>query len=293
MSNSRLSLCAFVAICLGPSFALATSPFDEVSGVRTLGMGGAHRAVGTSNDTLKLNPAGLAIHTRYAVELHYGWSEKYDESRATVSAVDSKSGPVAGGLGYEFLKSELEGNLKNLHRVSLGLAYRLGDMLALGTTVHYIEGSRDVAGENEDVREFSSDLGFIFRLSDHVQLGATWHNLVRSENTGLSPQSVGLGFSAGGSGFLLAYDSRLDLEQDEIDASHHVGMEYVFGRTMPFRVGYENRPRIKPSGEELRENFMGGGFGYFSKTGSIDISFNHSLERARVWTVLGALLFYL
>ena len=123
--------------------------------IRSLAMGGAHRALGTSNDTLQLNPAGLAIQTRYAIELHYAWSEKFKESRANASAVDSKSGPVAGGLGYELLKSELEGYEKNLHRVSLGMAYRVGDMFALGTTVHYIEGSRTNNSETEDIREFS------------------------------------------------------------------------------------------------------------------------------------------
>ena len=292
MNKTRHLLCCALLL-LFPITAKSASSFEEVAGVRSLAMGGAHRGLGTSNDTLKLNPAGLAIQTRYAIELHYAWSEKFKESRATANAVDSKSGPVAGGLGYELLKSELEGQKKNLHRVSLGMAYRLGDMFALGTTIHYIEGNRDLAGETEDIREFSSDLGLMIRMSDYIQVGATWHNFVASQNTGLSPQHFGMGISFGGQGFVLTFDSDLDLESEEIIASYHTGAEYILSGTMPLRAGYMNKPRTLATGEQSRENFVTGGFGYLSQSGSVDVSFNHSVERARVWTIMGALHFYL
>ena len=51
------------------------------------------------------------------------------------------------------------------------MAYRVGDMFALGTTVHYLEGSRTEMGQNEDIREFSSDLGLMIRVSDYIQFG--------------------------------------------------------------------------------------------------------------------------
>jgi hypothetical protein len=292
MNITRHLLC-FALLLLFPITAKSASSFEEVAGVRSLAMGGAHRALGTSNDTLKLNPAGLAIQTRYAIELHYAWSEKFKESRATANAVDSKSGPVAGGLGYELLKSELEGQKKNLHRISLGMAYRVGDMFALGTTIHYIEGNRDFNGEEQDIREFSSDLGLMIRMSDYIQLGATWHNFVTSQDTGLSPQHLGLGISGGGQGFVLTFDSDLDLESEEIIASYHTGAEYIVGNNLPLRIGYMNKPRTLATGEPTRENFITGGFGYLSQSGSVDISCNHSVERARVWTVIGALHFFL
>ena len=292
MITTRPLLCCALLLLL-PLSAKSASNFEEVAGVRSLAMGGAHRALGTSNDTLKLNPAGLAIQTRYAIELHYAWSEKFKVSRASASAVDSKSGPVAGGLGYELLKSELEGQEKNLHRISLGMAYRVGDMFALGTTVHYIEGSRTQTDASEDIREFSSDVGLMIRVSDYIQVGATWHNFVTSQDTGLSPQHLGLGISGGGRGFVLLFDADLNLESEDIIASYHTGAEYILSGAIPLRMGYMNKPRILSSGEASRENFFTGGFGYMSKSGSIDLSFNHSIERARVWSVIGALQFFL
>lgn len=293
MNALRIFFLCAIAATVTPVSAQGASDFEQVAGIRSLAMGGAHRALGTSNDTLKLNPAGLAIQTRYAIELSYAWSEKYKESRATASAVDSKSGPVAGGLSYELLKSDIEGKAKNLHRVSLGLGYRAGDMFALGTTVHYLEGSRDTNGANEDIREFSSDFGLLIRLSDYLQFGATWHNFVTSQETGLSPQHIGLGLSGGGQGFVIAFDSKLDISEEELVTSYHLGAEYILSRVIPIRLGYMNDQRIFASGEIGRENFISGGVGYFSQSGSVDISFNHSIERARVWTVIGALQFYL
>jgi len=293
MNPFRLFIFCALAAVFAPNPGMAASDFEQIAGIRSLAMGGAHRALGTSNDTLKLNPAGLAIQTRYAIELSYAWSEKYKESRATASAVDSKSGPVAGGLSYELLKSDIEGKTKNLHRVSLGLGYRAGDMFALGTTVHYIEGNRDTAGENEDIREFSSDFGLLIRLSDYLQFGASWHNFVTSQETGLSPQHIGLGLSGGGQGFVVAFDTKLDISQEELVTSYHLGAEYILSRVIPIRLGYMNDERIFASGEAGRENFISGGVGYFSQSGSVDISFNHSIERARMWTVIGSLQFYL
>ena len=292
MTTYRPFFCCILLLLL-PATAKSFSSFEEVAGIRSLAMGGAHRALGTSNDTLKLNPAGLAIQTRYAIELHYAWSEKLKESRATASAVDSKSGPVAGGLGYELLKSELEGFKKNLHRISLGMAYRVGDMFALGTTVHYLEGSRDTEGQNEDIREFSSDLGLMIRVSDYIQFGATWHNFVTSQDTGLSPQHLGLGLSGGSQGFVLVFDVDLNLEGEQIIASYHTGTEFMIGGAIPIRAGYMNKPRTRATGEAARENYLTGGCGYLSQSGSVDISFNHSIERARVWSVIGALQFFL
>lgn len=293
MNPLRIYFFCALAATVTPLSALGASDFEQVAGIRSLAMGGAHRALGTSNDTLKLNPAGLAIQTRYAIELSYAWGEKYKESRASASAVDSKSGPVAGGLGYELLKSEIEGKKKNLHRVSLGLGYRAGDMFALGTTVHYLEGSRDTNGENEEIREFSSDFGLLIRLSDYIQIGATWHNFVTSLDTGLSPQHIGVGVSGGGQEFVMVFDSKFDISQEELVVSYHAGAEYILSRVIPVRIGYMNDQRIFASGEIGRENFISGGFGYFSRTGSVDMSFNHSIERARMWTVIGSLQFYL
>ena len=91
----------------------------------------------------------------------------------------------------------------------------------------------------------------------------------------------------------MVFDSKFDISQDELVVSYHAGAEYILSRVIPIRIGYMNEQRLFATGEIGRENFISGGFGYFSQTGSVDISFNHSIERARMWTVVGSFQFYL
>src|SRR3954469_18063599 len=90
----------FFALMFGAASVRAQTLPDEFAGVRSLGMGGAHRALGTSNDTLYLNPAGMAIMKRYSVEASYAYDALFKLTEVGGSIVDSKSGPVAGGVGY-------------------------------------------------------------------------------------------------------------------------------------------------------------------------------------------------
>ncbi|MCK5689391.1 hypothetical protein KAI87_08980, partial [Myxococcota bacterium] len=69
----RTLIFSFIIIMAFPT-ASSASIYDEYIGVRSMGMGGAHRGVGTSNDTLYLNPAGMAVATRYGVETAYQYS---------------------------------------------------------------------------------------------------------------------------------------------------------------------------------------------------------------------------
>src|SRR5689334_11365242 len=92
------------ALCLGAPDPAHT--YEEFHGVRSAGMGGAQRAVGTSNDTLTLNPAGMAVVPRYALELQYAYLPKLGLSHINISAVDSKSSPVAGGVAYTHDKAD-------------------------------------------------------------------------------------------------------------------------------------------------------------------------------------------
>ena len=61
MIRRSLLLCGFLVLSL-PRVSNA-SVYDEFTGIRSAAMGGAHRAVGTSNDALVLNPAGMAMGT--------------------------------------------------------------------------------------------------------------------------------------------------------------------------------------------------------------------------------------
>ncbi|MBI3179837.1 MAG: hypothetical protein HYZ27_09265, partial [Deltaproteobacteria bacterium] len=111
---------AVCVTCFASSAAAAVS--EEFPGVRSAAMGGAHRGLGTSNDTLYLNPAGMSLASRYSVEMDYRFSNFDELYRLAATVVDSKSGPVAGGLGYTYVWGNEDGADPALHRVVLALS---------------------------------------------------------------------------------------------------------------------------------------------------------------------------
>ena len=80
---------------LAPQVA-TTAVFDEFRGIRSSAMGGAHRGVGTSNDSIILNPAGMAIKRRYNIDANFSFNKVDNLNKANLSIVDS-TGPIAAG----------------------------------------------------------------------------------------------------------------------------------------------------------------------------------------------------
>src|SRR5262245_27093677 len=97
-------------------------------------MGGAHRGVGTSNDTIMLNPAGMAIRKRYAIDGSYAYSAQDTLSHISISALDSKTAPVAGALAYTHDRGDHEFSNVEMNRIYMASAYPIFDWLAVGIT---------------------------------------------------------------------------------------------------------------------------------------------------------------
>ena len=95
----------------GLSLGLAATParadvYREIHGARSEAMGGAHRGLGTSNDAITLNPAGMMLTKRYSIDANYTYSKQDDLHHFSISLVDSKSGPVAGSDEYVFSRGD-------------------------------------------------------------------------------------------------------------------------------------------------------------------------------------------
>ncbi|MEZ4272059.1 MAG: hypothetical protein R3C68_11720 [Myxococcota bacterium] len=114
--------------------------YQEMKGLRSEAMGGAHRGLGTSNDTLFLNPAGMAMLRRYSVDLLYGYTSIDNLNHISVTAVDSKSGPLAGAVGYTHDRGELNGLDAKFHRAYGAIAYPIFEGVGLGLTGRYVRG---------------------------------------------------------------------------------------------------------------------------------------------------------
>ena len=291
--KSPIYLPVFLVLTLCPLWANATV-YDEFRGIRSGGMGGAHRGIGTSNDTLLLNPAGMAILSRYSIELDYGYNKKDDLSRAHFSAVDSKSSPVAAGLAYTYVKGDQKNVDPNMHFIYFGMAYRIANSVAFGISSKNFRGEFTDETGLKEYDLYTGDVGVQFNLGDSVRVGLTYHNLMETDLPKLTPPTLGAGASFQWNELVFAADLDADItDSDNPKMTYRAGAEYFYNRIAPVRIGYTRSPFIRSTGAKAEEDIVSAGLGYLSQTGSLDISFSRSVQRARNWTLIGGMKFFL
>jgi hypothetical protein len=278
-----------------PTVARATV-YDEFAGLRSQAMGGAHRGLGTSNDTMFLNPAGMISYRRYSVDLSYGFTSFDDLSHISISAVDSKSGPVAGAAGYTHDRGDPDGSNAKLHRIYMGAAYPISQNFGFGITVRHIRGDfTDEKGvRHEEIELYNGDVGVFLMAAEGVGIGFTYHNLIRGDYPKLTPPSLGVGGSYTNGPIALAADISMDVrDTDNRRIGYHLGGEYFIGQEYPIRLGWKYNPFIRKTGADAMENIVSAGLGWISQGGALEATFAQSIERERNWSLTGALKFFL
>lgn len=270
--------------------------YEEFTGVRSTSMGGTHRGVGTSNDTLYLNPAGMAVASRYSLDAAYAYSGFDELNRFNASIVDSKSGPVAGGIGYTLIQGDSSGLDARVSRFNGALAYALGDALAVGLTLRHVRGAlsdqrdEDGARVRRDVRLWNGDIGISAQLGS-LGLGFVYQNALSADDDeeAFAPRTVAGGFSYTSGSLVLAGDLTAEIDDDDdAEFGFQTGAEYFLQNTYAFRFGYRYEPFVRGDGREDEESILSGGAGYITGDGAIDLGFFRSLDRSQNWSLLAS-----
>lgn len=262
---------------------------EEFRGTRSQAMGGAHRALGTSNDTLTLNPAGMAIGHRYSAALQYAYSPIDGLSRYNATIVDSKSGPVAGGISYTF---DSKGN-NALHRINIGSAYAITEGIALGVSSRYLRGDYSTATKSQkNVSALGGDLGLLAYFSQNFSLGFTYHNIFNTGHAAyLLPRSLGFAAAVSTRMFVVTSDLVLDIHiKGKRTLNYHAGSELFLANKFPLRIGYQYAP-FTPTNQ--LEHSLTGGVGWVDTNGSIDFTYQQSVIKGEHWSLLAALTFFM
>jgi hypothetical protein len=277
-------------VCMVSTAFAQKLPLDEFQGVRSAAMGGAHRGVGTSNDTLVLNPAGMVLAKRYAIEMNYGYGRFSEASTINVSAVDSKSSPVAGGIGYT---ADVGGKYHaKIHRLYLSSAYAITEYIAFGLTGRHLRGDYTVDGQKTNLALFTGDAGIMITPMQGFNIGVTYHNIYANQKSLLASPAVGVGVGFTKNTLTLASDIRIDIRNKHNRLSYHGGLEYFALGRVPFRIGYMGIPKDVSIKNDL-EHTITSGIGWVESKSSVDISYQHSITQPTHWTLMAALKFFL
>lgn len=274
----------------------AADPYKEFTGLRAEAMGGAHRGLGTSNDTIFLNPAGMAIHRRFSIDGFYGYSGRGDLHHISFSALDSKTGPIGGALAYTHDRGDHSRSDVDLHRFYLASSYPIFDWLGVGLTGRHVRGGFvDESGVRQNVETYSFDLGLSALFWESLGIGVTYHNVVSTSRPRMTPPHVGVGLSFSYAGLVLASDMEIDLRARHAgDITAGGGVEYFLLDMIPLRFGYRYRPREKRDGSgTVWEHVLGGGLGLVAEWGGLEATYTHAIDFPKDWNVIGSLKLFL
>ena len=280
-------LCA-VWLGLRPQTARADI-YHEFYGSRSLAMGGAHRGIGTSNETLLLNPAGMAVTQRYSVDMQYGYGTGDNINGLSGSAVDSKSGPVAGGVAYTRNWGNPSRLDATLNRVAMGFAYSFGRSLAVGATAKTIRGGYTTDAGRQEIDLYTGTLGGTATLGEMLSLGVSWENFIKgnAEAQRLAKPVVGLGVGlhvpVASIGADMVIDTRTQVDKR---LSYHVGGEFVVYELLAVRGGFRTEWVGPRQGADMRYH-VSGGLGLVSQAVSLSLSAQRALVQDGPWEIIG------
>lgn len=234
-----LRFCLAAALCaLWPAqvFAQAYAP------PRLLSLGGAQRALGSGNDALFQNPAGLAFSGSYEIELGYADDARESDRRVALSVADGQAGEIAGGLSIMYGRFRPPGQVEGSQRLDgirfdAATALRASQGFAIGVATRYgdyrlLDGEMEV--ENGGSSAFSIDVGILWQIAEGISIGGTMQNVTADSQPGL-PRTWGAGVGYQGGPFMI----EIDVEHEwELRAPEYaLGAGFTISDRFPLRAG--------------------------------------------------------
>ena len=261
-------------------------PFYQLVGAKSLAMGGAHRGFGTANDTLIVNPAGMAITRRYNSQVQYGYNTQDHISRVLISAVDSSTSPLAAGLGYTREWGNPSGVDLGMNRVYMGLAYALTPGIAFGITGQNARGNFVEDDTRRRQNNFNGTAGAMVSLGQRIGLGAVYENFMRIKEDEVMPSTIGLGASVNIFLATLAADYVIDMRRGQKRArTFGVGAEVLVLQHLALRGGYRMGHQTTAKVGPLKK-FVTGGLGLVSHQAGLEVSAERGVEHTNEWQII-------
>lgn len=270
----------------------------EIYTPRSVGMGGAQSALGTSTNAIFLNPANLALAKVYHFEGLASVSPDARRQSYGGAVADSVTSRLAGGFGGTWNQLDPDGIHRQWTDLRLALAYPLGDKLSVGMTGRYLRLSQNTAAgpfgqslasdgnpSGTLVNNFTFDMGITAVPTTGLNIGIVGHNLTNPGN-GLAPTTLagGIGYSSGI--VAIEADALADFSTWKgTRARAMLGAEFFVADHFPIRVGYRYD-------DGQRAHSLSLGAGYVDKKWSFELSARRDIVADHPMTLFVAGLRY-
>jgi hypothetical protein len=281
-----------LAIVVTAALASPARAFEDFSGTRSLGMGGASRAWAIGDEGPLLNPSGMSLAKAYDIEAAYGYasaanapaslpaSSRLADSFLHASIVDSTSSyNLAGGLYYTYHTANRGGGLvASGHEGGGALSLPFGEFFSLGATIKYFKLEDDdvVAGHGGGL---TFDVGATVRPTSIVSLAVIGTNL---RDLGNSQATQGIGYGVAlipAPSLVVALDGLTRLTADNQTGRKGTSLMVGADLTIAARFGV----RAGGGYDAVTGNgYATLGFSAISELGAFDVGLRQDLLRSEV-----------
>lgn len=271
-SRGLTSLLSVVGLCLLASLMPTASAHAQPAPVdletaRGIALGTGVRASAASTSAAVYNASAMPLARVYHLEGFGGYELGTQRYFVGAHAVDSVTNVVAAGLSGRKIFNGSD-DAPDGWDARLSIAFPLGEMLALGTTLRYMdfESEPNAEGDTSELNGFNVDVSMTAALSPSFRLAIVSQNLLRGDAP-LGSRTVGAS-AAFMSGQALTLGGDLLLDFDTLDKVGFVaggGLEYFAAGAYPLRAGYR--------WDGVRKaHFVTGGAGYFDQMVGVDLA---------------------
>jgi hypothetical protein len=284
LSRAAWGLLPMALLASGLSRADGVAPYlpDTVAGARSIAMGDAFRAVGTSNDAIAENPAALAMAKRYELSGLFALASGAPATYWNASVVDAVTVPTALGISYEHLASSVTGTSPSNQRISgsttrMAIAYPLSDILFIGAGLGWYTYSYTANPDRPPAKLTNSatpDVGLVLKPAEIITFAAVGYHLIDVGSPVLLPRQLAGALAIGSDQtFHLSFDAVVNLTATHRPIDYHLGGEYLLSQLLALRAGwmFEGIPKA---------NFLSGGIGLIISSVGLDFAISQNLGNA-------------
>lgn len=262
--------------------------YGDVETARAAALASATRAFGTGTSGLYLNPAAIALSRIYHLEALAQIAPEAKRQTYGISAVDSITSRLAGGLGGHYGIQDSDGLKRKWTDVRMALAYPFSDKLHAGIGGRYLNLRQDGLGPlgyslasgglNDEavVSSFTFDAGVVVRPASQLAIGIVGTNLT-NPGTSFQPTTLGGGIGFGSDDFTIEGDVVADFTtwmstkgESRTTFRAMLGGEYLAGDHFPLRLGYRYD-------EGQRSHSISGGIGYVDPQFAIEAAVRRTI----------------